>query len=244
MFSFKHTTFASMIKILILYFLSILSLHAQDHLNSWSRITFLKNFSKSFNTSIEFQHRRQNNFASDNPFDKNLMNSFRIWNTISLSKKTNISISPFAVFRNFTIIESIDESKKSAITEYRFAGTFDVSIPISKKWSLSNRAGIEYRVYDIANPNQIRIRNRIGIKYQWHDSKQQIYIFEEPFITLKGYMDSQHIYDHNRIGALYINQLTENIKLEAGYIYIDRLIRNHTESIDESNFILNLTLQI
>ena len=103
----------------------------------------IKNFSKSFNTSIELQHRRQNNIASDNPFDKSLMNSFRIWNSILLSKKTNIAISPFAVFRHFTIIESIDDSKKAAITEYRFAGTFDVSIPISKKWSVSNRAGIE-----------------------------------------------------------------------------------------------------
>jgi hypothetical protein len=137
MFSFKHTTFASMIKILILYFLSILSLHAQDHLNSWSRITFLKNFSKSFNTSIEFQHRRQNNFASDNPFDKNLMNSFRIWNTISLSKKTNISISPFAVFRNFTIIESIDA----------LAVTYD-SLPINIKSKIMSST----EVHKIENP--------------------------------------------------------------------------------------------
>jgi hypothetical protein len=233
-----------MFKFIILFSLSLVSLKAQNHLNLWTRITFSKKFSKSIKTDFEFQHRRQNNFANNNPFDKNLMSSFRVWNTFQLSKKSSISISPFAVFRNFAIIETINDNKKSAITEYRFAGAFDFGQPISKNWSIANRAGMEYRVYDFAQSNQIRVRNKIGIKYQWHEAKQQIYIFDEPFLTVAGNLDSKHIYDHNRIGALYIHQLTEKIKIETGYIYIDRLTRNHTESIDDSNFVLHLTLQM
>lgn len=229
---------------LILIFLSVLSVNAQNHLNLWSRVTFSKKFSNTFKTDIEFQHRRQNDFGNNNFFDKNLMSSFRVWNTFQLSKKTSISISPFAIFRNYSIIESINDSKKSAITEYRFAGAFDFAQPISKKWSITNRTGAEYRVFDNPISNQIRIRNRIGFKYQWNHSKQQLYIFDEPFITIEGYLDKEHIYDQNRIGAMYTHQLTDKIKFETGYIFIDRLTRNHTESIEDSNFILNFILQI
>jgi hypothetical protein len=233
-----------MFKFIILFSLSLVSLQAQNHLNLWTRITFSKKFSKSIKTDFEFQHRRQNNFANNNPFDKNLMSSFRVWNTFQLSKKSSISISPFAVFRNFAIIETINDNKKSAITEYRFAGAFDFGQPISKNWFVTNRAGIEYRIHESVLSNQIRIRNRIGLKYQWHNAKQQLYLFDEPFANIVGALDDKHIYDHNRIGLLYSHNITNSLKFDVGYIYIDRLTRNHTESIDDSNFVLNLMFQL
>jgi hypothetical protein len=233
-----------MFKIILLFSLSLVSLQAQDHLNLWTRITFSKKFSNSFKTDIEFQHRRQNNLESYNPFDKNLMSSFRVWNTFQLNKKSSISISPFAVFRNFTIIESIKDGKKTAITEYRFAGAFDFAQPISKNWFITNRAGIEYRIYEAALSNQIRIRNRIGVKYQWNKAKQQLYLFDEPFANIVGAIDNKHIYDHNRIGILYSHNITNSLKFDVGYIYIDRLTRNHIESIEDSNFLLNLMFQL
>jgi hypothetical protein len=233
-----------MFKFIILFSLSLVSLQAQNHLNLWTRITFSKKFSKSIKTDFEFQHRRQNNFASNIPADKSLMNSFRIWNTFTLSKKASLSISPFAVFRNFAIIESVKDSKKTALTEYRFASAFDFAQPISKNWFVTNRAGIEYRIHESVLSNQIRIRNRIGLKYQWHNAKQQLYLFDEPFANIVGALDDKHIYDHNRIGLLYSHNITNSLKFDVGYIYIDRLTRNHIESIDDSNFVLNLMFQL
>lgn len=233
-----------MFKFIILFSLSLVSLQAQNHLNLWTRITFSKKFSKSIKTDFEFQHRRQNNFASNVPLDKTLMNSFRIWNTFTLSKKASLSISPFAVFRNFAIIESEKDSKKTALTEYRFASAFDFAQPISKNWFITNRAGIEYRIHESVLSNQIRIRNRIGLKYQWHNAKQQLYLFDEPFANIVGALDDKHIYDHNRIGLLYSHNITNSLKFDVGYLYIDRLTRNHIESIDDSNFVLNLMFQL
>jgi hypothetical protein len=49
---------------------------AQEHTNSWFRNTLSIPVTEKIKTDIELQHRRQNDFESDNPFDKNLMYTF------------------------------------------------------------------------------------------------------------------------------------------------------------------------
>ena len=46
---------------------------AQEHTNSWFRTTLSVPVTEKIKTDLELQHRRQNDFESDNLFDKNLM---------------------------------------------------------------------------------------------------------------------------------------------------------------------------
>ena len=60
---------------------------AQEHTNSWFRTTLSILVTEKIKTDLELQHRRQNDFESGNPFDKNLMYTFKLG---CITNKTNM----------------------------------------------------------------------------------------------------------------------------------------------------------
>lgn len=212
---------------------------AQEHKNSWFRTTLSIPVTEKIKTDLELQHRRQNDFESNNPFDKNLMSTFRTWIYYKQNKDVVYAISPFAYFSNYKIIQKESDAVAKPTNEYRFSASVELQHELANKFFIVDRTGIEYRAFEGATENVIRLRNRLAFRYDFN-AIFNVNIGDEIFINASG-TNVQHIFDHNRIFTNFSYNLNSAVKLDIGYIYISRLTKSNIDLIDESNFYLNFT---
>jgi hypothetical protein len=92
----------------------------------------------------EFQHRRQNAFANENLFDKNLMFTFRNWVHYQHNKDAKFSASPSAYFSNYKIIQKQADENELPNIEIRFSAAVELQQEIFKKFYVINRNALEY----------------------------------------------------------------------------------------------------
>ena len=212
---------------------------AQEHTNSWFRNTLSIPVTEKIKTDIELQHRRQNDFESDNPFDKNLMYTFRTWLYYKQNKDVVYAISPFAYFSNYKIIQKESDAAAKPTNEYRFSASVELQHELATKFFIVDRTAIEYRVFEGSIENVIRLRNRLAFRYEIN-SNYSITIGDEIFINASG-TNTLHIFDHNRAFTNFSYKPNSAVKFDIGYIYISRLPQNTIDLFDESNFYLNFT---
>ena len=212
---------------------------AQEHTNIWFRTTLSIPVTEKIKTDIELQHRRQNDFESNNPFDKNLMYTFRTWIYYKQNKDVVYAISPFAYFSNYKIIQKGNDAVAKPTNEYRFSASVELQHELANNFFVVDRTAIEYRVFEGSVENVIRLRNRLAFRYDFN-SKFNSTIGDEIFINISG-TDAQHIFDHNRLFANFSFKPKPPLKFDIGYIYISRLPKNNTDLLEESNFYLNFT---
>lgn len=81
------------------------TLQAQQHYNAWFRGTLSVPVGNKFKIDNEFQHRRQNGFNNADMFDRNLMFTYRNWVHYQHNSAIKFSLSPFAYFSNYKIIQ-------------------------------------------------------------------------------------------------------------------------------------------
>lgn len=229
---------SAIIIVIIVTFLNT-KLIAQVHSNSWFRTTLSIPIAEKIKTDIELQHRRQNDFENDNLFDKSLMNTFRSWIYYKQNKNLVYSISPFAYFSNYKIIQKVSDAVAKPLNEFRFSASTELQHELANNFFVVDRILIEYRVFEGSVENVIRSRNRLAFRYEFNP-KLNISLGDELFINTFG-TDAQHVFDHNRIFVnLSIKPIT-SIKFDFGYIYISRLPKSNTELIADNNFYLNIT---
>ena len=212
---------------------------AQEHTNSWFRNTLSIPVTEKIKTDIELQHRRQNDFESDNPFDKNLMYTFRTWLYYKQNKDVVYAISPFAYFSNYKIIQKESDAAAKPTNEYRFTASVELQHQLATKFYVVDRTAMEYRVFEGSIENTTRLRNRLAFRYDFNPN-YNVAIGDEILINSTG-TDAQHIFDHNRIFTNFSYNVNSAVKLDIGYIYISRLTKSNIDLIDESNFYLNFT---
>ncbi|NBL65147.1 DUF2490 domain-containing protein [Flavobacterium sp. NST-5] len=215
---------------------------AQEHTNSWFRTTVSIPVKEKIKTDIELQHRRQNDFESDNLFDKNLMSAFRTWIYYKQNKDVVYGISPFAYFSNYKSIQKESDAFTKPSTEYRFTASIELQHELATKFYVVDRTAIEYRAFEGAIENTTRLRNRLAFRYDFNP-EYNLAMGDEILINSSG-TDAQHLFDHNRIFTNFSYKPNSIIKFDIGYIYISRLTKNATDLIDESNFYLNFTYSI
>ena len=212
---------------------------AQEHTNSWFRTTLSVPVTEKIKTDLELQHRRQNDFESDNLFDKNLMYTFRTWVYYKQNKDVVYALSPFAYFSNYKIIQNESDSVSKPSNEYRFCASVELQHELADKFYIVDRTALEYRVFEGTIENVVRLRNRLAFRYDLN-SNFNTTIGDEIFINASG-TDSQHIFDHDRLFANFSYKLNPSFKFDLGYIYISRLTKSNIDLIDESNIYLNFT---
>jgi hypothetical protein len=215
---------------------------AQEHTNSWFRTTLSVPVTEKIKTDLELQHRRQNDFESDNLFDKNLMYTFRTWVYYKQNKDVVYALSPFAYFSNFKIIQNESDAVSKPSNEYRFCASVELQHELADKFYIVDRTALEYRVFEGTIENVVRLRNRLAFRYDLN-SNFNTTIGDEIFINASG-TDSQHIFDHDRLFANFSYKLNPSFKFDLGYIYISRLTKSSIDLIDESNIYLNFTFTI
>jgi len=212
---------------------------AQQHINSWFRTTLSIPVTNKIKTDLELQHRRQNDFESDNLFNKNLMYTFRTWIYYKQNKDVVYAISPFAYFSNYKIIQKESDAVAKPTNEYRFTASLEIQHQLAPKFFVVDRTAMEYRVFEGSIENTTRLRNRLAFRYDYN-SNYSVAIGDEILINTTG-TDAQHIFDHNRAFTNFSYKPNSAVKFDIGYIYISRLTKSNIDLIDESNFYLNFT---
>ena len=212
---------------------------AQEHTNSWFRTTLSISVTEKIKTDIELQHRRQNDFESNNLFDKNLMYTFRTWMYYKQNKDVVYALSPFAYFSNYKIIQKQSDAIVKPTNEYRFTASVELQHELANKFFVVDRTALEYRVFEGSIENVIRLRNRLAFRYDIN-TKYNIALSDEILINTTG-TDAQHIFDHNRLFSNFSFKPKPSLKFDVGYIYISRLPKSNNDLVDESNFYLNFT---
>jgi hypothetical protein len=215
---------------------------AQQHYNVWFRGTLSVPVGKKFKIDNEFQHRRQNGFDNVNLFDKNLMFTFRNWVHYQHNEDVKFSLSPFAYFSNYKIIQKQAHENATPNSEIRFSAAVELQHSIVKKFYVVDRTAIEYRVFDGNQSDITRLRNRFGFRYDFTD-KIKLSLFDELLFNLSG-TTQHHFFDHDRLGLYLEYKVLPYLKFDIGYIHITRLPLISTTKLHENNIFLNLTYQL
>src|SRR5690554_7722173 len=94
---------------------------AQQHYNAWFRGTLSVPVGKKFKIDNEFQHRRQSGFNNADMFHRNLMFTYRNWLHYQHNEDVKLSLSPFAYFSDYRIIQKQADENTTPNSEIRFS---------------------------------------------------------------------------------------------------------------------------
>jgi hypothetical protein len=217
------------------------TLQAQQHYNVWFRSTLSAPIGEKFKIDNEFQHRRQNGFDNENLFKKNLMFTYRIWGHYQHNEDVKFSVSPFAYFSNYKIIQKQTDENVQPNSEIRLTAVVELQHSILKKLYVVDRTAIEYRMFNTQS-DITRLRNRYSFRYDFTD-KIKLSIFDELLFNITG-TTHDHFFDHDRIGLDLEYKALPYLKFDIGYILITRLPITSTAKLHENNLFLNLTYQL
>ena len=179
-------------------------------------------------------------------FGSNLMFTFRNWLHYQHNSNLRLSVSPFAYFSDFRIIQ--DNLDKTAIPnkEIRVSVVEELQHEISKYLYFINRNDLEYRIFNNAQSNITRFRTRLGYRYEFTD-RLKLTVFDELFLNMVGTV-TESFFDHNRTALNMEYSILPNLKFDAGYVYLTRFSvsspARSTVSLYENNMFLNLTYQL
>lgn len=215
---------------------------AQQHHNIWFRGTLSVPVGKKFKIDNEFQHRRQNGFDNSNLFDKKLMFAYRNWVHYQHNDDVKFSLSPFAYFSNYKIIQKQADENATPNAEIRFSAAVELQNSIVKKLNVVDRTAIEYKIFNGNQSDITRLRNRFGFRYDFTD-KIKLSVFDELLFNLSD-TTQHHFFDHNRFGLNLEYRAIPFLKFDIGYIHINRLPVTSITKLHENNIFLNLTYQL
>lgn len=218
------------------------ALQAQHHYYAWFRGTLSVPVSEKFKVDNEFQHRRQNGFESENMLDRNLMFTYRAWVNYQHSENVKFSVSPFAYFKHYRIIQNRLDETAEPNSEVRFSAAVELQHEILKRFYIVDRSAVEYRIFSNRQSDITRLRNRFGFRYDF-TKKLKVGIFDELLFNLSG-TTYHHFFDHDRLGLNVEYKVLSNLKFDIGYMHIARLPLVSTTKLYEDNLYLNLTYQL
>jgi hypothetical protein len=221
------------------------TLTAQHHHNAWFRSTLGIPLEDKIRTDVEFQHRRQNGFENRNMLDNNLMFTFRDWVHYQHTPNLKFSVSPFAYFSHYRIIQDKADKAAAPNNEVRFSIAQEFLHRTFGRIFLVSRNALEYRIIKNVPNNITRFRTRFGGRYEVTEHLK-LTLFDEFFINVAGTSSAQFT-DHNRTGMNIEYSVLPNLKFDVGYIYLIRFSIPSASGnirIYENNLFLNLTYQL
>lgn len=212
-----------------------------QHLNSWLRATLIYRIDKQWSVDAEGQDRRQNALHTMNPFKESLLYSFRTWIHYRPDKTWAFSLSPFAWYSAYRIIETNSDYNSQPSQECRISATADFRRPIKAKLSLVSREALEYRMF-VNNNKSLRLRNKVGLYYEFTTSFYTQATYE--ILLNVSACSNAYLFDHDRISLSTVYNAGSHCTIEIGYMYINRLPLIAEKRITENNLFLNLGYKI
>lgn len=170
------------------------------------------------------------------------MFSYRAWLHYRYNEHVKFSLSPFAYFSNYKIIQKAEDENSKPEGEIRFSFAAHWERSILKKTSLFNRTAVEYRFFQNSQSNTTRLRNSVGIGHNFSE-KIKLSVFDEIFINVLG-APAEHLFDQNRIAMNLEYHISSHFKIDVGYFFITRLPVTASATLAENYVFLNLTYQL
>lgn len=224
---------------LLIFSFSLNAVRAQTHTQMWLRASVFHDFNQKISGILELNHRTQSDAHSESPFRYPLCNAVRIWINYKLSKNETLNFSPYAFFSNDPVVNKVGDELKPNANEHRIQIQYESKYPLTKKWSIRNREGLEYRVFE-TNSNLLRFRLREGIAYQLNPN-WNFQIYDELFLnTLQT--ENGHMFDQNRVGIQGTYSLNSSIKFDLGSNWM--LAKPRTSDILQTNYMFYINWQL
>lgn len=214
----------------------------QPHQNAWMRATLSYDAGSKIKIDGEFQHRRQSGFENKDCLNEELMYTLRSWVHYQHNESVKFSVSPLAYFSHHRIIQQEADLSSDPVREMRISAAVDLQHEIFTKFFLTDRNAMEYRIFQGSANNITRMRNRLGIRYDFMP-RLKAGIYKEFFVNLSG-TSTYYFFDHKRNVVFLDYTLMPGLKVETGYAYILRLPPGNLKKIKENNLYLNLTFQL
>jgi hypothetical protein len=211
---------------------------AQSHLNWWTRLSITKPIAPTYHAELEGQFRLQNNYFTNhryNPTAAHLTHSIRLFIHYRPSSEFSASISPFTWFAASPVISAPGDADLSLQHELRPSALVEWQPVFTPGLSAAVRTWIEYRDFQGTPNNLVRFRQRLGLRYRLAD-KWQAFLADEILLHMHGVANNQR-YDHNRLIFNINYKPNPQWRIELGYMYANRLLRNRMQYINESNLI-------
>lgn len=227
----------------LILFINIFQLaYSQTHHNAWLRGTVSYPVNKSFRTDFELQYRSQNGYGNSSYFDKELMQSFRIWLKYKMKEGLSIEVSPFAYFiHHQIIIKEADQAIKPTF-EIRPSIAIEQSNTLFPGMLFIQRSALDFRFFNQPNNILIRFREKLALKYELTKLFQFI-LYDEILLNTSN-VKAVNLLDHNRLYFGTSIQVNPKLKLELGYMKVQRLLRSTSFVINENNFVLNINYSL
>jgi len=228
-------------KIILILLVTSATVFAQNtsHTNFWSKIAIAQPLTNKINAEAEFQKRVQKDTDenSNGIPDYKLLSSFRFWIYYKLNDNITFIASPFAYFENNPIINIESDKNKISSYENRYTAAVELNKIITTKIKLQNRTGLEYRNFINTSPDYFRLREKLSIKITI-TPKLSLIGYDEILINSKS-TNGLHNFDQNRLGINFSYNPTKKIKIDLGYMKVERSQKNSLDNLFENNIVLN-----
>lgn len=227
----------------LILFINILQLaYSQTHHNAWLRGTVSYPVNKSFRTDFELQYRSQNGYGNSSFFDKELMQSFRIWLKYKMKEGLSIEVSPFAYFIHHQIIIKEADQILKPTNEIRPSFAIEQSNALISRIQFIQRTALDFRFFSIPNNNLIRFREKLALRFEL--TKLFHFMLYDEILLNTSNVKAANLLDHNRLYLGSSIQLYPKLKIEIGYMKVQRLMRSTSFVINENNFVLNINYSL
>lgn len=217
---------------------------AAQYYGFWARETVSLPITHTFQTEVELQYRRQNNplMGSSTILDEPLLASMSCWMHYKHTPQVTFSASPFAIFNHSPIVQKNNDISISTQQEIRFSLAVDWKTSLTQKLQLINRTCVEDRHINTTNSNSIRLRHRLGLGYST-SKKTAILFFNELLLNIPG-ESIRNIFDQDRVALLLKYMANKTIRLETGYVHINRIERLTGIWKQQHNFIVQANISL
>lgn len=218
------------------------SLSAQNQGNIWLKGALSLKINEKLSTEFEYKYRSQNNLNGNNPLEKPLLESYKVWFKYKQDSIISYGFAPFAYLRNRSDINEPADLLKPIKLEYRTSAYVYFTFKLSDKWTLGARELIDFRHYPEAGNSTARFREKISFKYSFN-KKLSLSLFDEIFLNFYG-QPKGYLYNQNRLGLTVEIKPIQGITISPGYIFLNYLPSNSSSSLNKNVFMLNLKYKI
>jgi hypothetical protein len=200
------------------------------HHNIFSmRLSFADTINKRTKVEFHLQKRTQSTaYHHGNPFKSNQINSFWFFLHFNVGKASQISLSPFAYYENFSLNVKPNDEDLPPVKEYRVTARYTNE----QRWRVVdfiNRFTVEYRLRDLRREgiykSNFRMRYMAKLEkavYQIMSAKRRVAfeLSDEVFIQFGNAVRNYHsVFDQNRLYFGFNYEVFRNCKTSLGYSY-------------------------
>jgi hypothetical protein len=212
------------------------------HNVSWFRIGFSDTINSRLRWDIWIQQRRQNTAESkSNFFAAPQVRAYWLWFQYSLSKKVNVSVSPFCYFETHALNVKPGDDQRPPVKEFRWLLRTDYLSQL-RCFNLINRCNLEYRSRDLLNDGDYKQNWRVRYMLRAEKPVKNLLprpltfiLYDEVFIHFgDAVKNNATMFDQNRLYGGFNYEIFPNVRTTLGYIYTFQA-RPSGEEFDDIN---------